>query len=456
VLSSTNGFQRVLPVNRHGEFLIDWRIKANDHRRLTQYAFEAVLSDHLLRQTGANVTPRFRDKLVIVGSIAGGVELGDRGATPLDKDTFLTSNYWNVLNSVITSRFIRVTPRWFDVLLICTVGALASVLTRRLSTGRASISALLLATTYVGVAAGLFVFPRFWVPLVAPLLSLAAGYVGLVAYQAFFEETEKRRIRDVFSKFVSPTVVQKLLKSSAVSLTGERRQVTVLFADIRGFTETTDASHARAEERIRREKLGGAEAEEAFDRESQEVLNTVNLYLSTIADTVKNHGGTLDKFIGDCVMAFWGAPLDDESHAVSCVRAAIEAQRALHRLNEERRQENARRERANFEKLALGQTMSLVPMLQILSVGTGINTGTVVAGLMGSQDAHNYTIFGRDVNVASRLENLSGSARILIGEATYTELKKHDPALAETCIELPPTEIRGIREAIRIYEVPWK
>jgi adenylate cyclase len=182
----------------------------------------------------------------------------------------------------------------------------------------------------------------------------------------------------------------------------------------------------------------------------------VNLYLSTIADTIKKNGGTLDKYIGDCVMAFWGAPADEERHAVCCVQAAIEAQRAIYRLNEERRQENGRRERANFERMALGQSLSALRLLDILSVGTGINTGTVDAGLMGSQDAQNYTVFGRDVNVASRLEKLAGSGRILIGEATFIELKKHDPALAATCIELPPAEVRGIRDAVKIYDVPWK
>jgi class 3 adenylate cyclase/CHASE2 domain-containing sensor protein len=454
-----------LPVDSHGDFLIDWTLPMNDPR-LTQHAFESLIADSLLRLQGSSVPPRFKDKLVIVGSTALGNELRDRGATPLQKDTFLTSSHWNVANSLITGRFIHVAPRWLDLLLICLLGVGGSVFACKLSTARASTMAALLGAIYVVAAAAAQIFARYSMPLVTPLLSLSAGYVALVTYQAFFEQSEKRRVKDIFSKLVSPSVVQELLSAKTLSLVGKRRRVTVLFSDLRGFTEMTDKSHARAEQIVRQLhdhdldpdlalKSPTADAEKIFDEESQEVVKTVNLYLGAIADTIKKHGGTLDKYIGDCVMAFWGAPTDHERHAACCVQAAIEAQRAIHRLNEERRQENARRERANFEQMALGQT-SRLRLLDVLSVGTGINTGTVDAGLMGSQDAQNYTVFGRDVNVASRLEKLAGGGRILIGQATYLDLKKQDPTLASTCIELPPAEVRGIREAIKIYEVPWK
>lgn len=455
VLPLANGGQRVLPVDKDGELLIDWTLRTNDPR-LTRQAFETVISDGIRRFQGSNVPPRFQGKLVFVGSTALGNELSDLGATPLQKNTFLTSSYWNVANSIITGQFIRVAPRWIDFLLVCLLGAAGSLFACKLSTARASIAVASLAALHVAGAAAAQIFARWWMPIVTPLLALAAGYVVLLPYQAFFEQTEKRRVKDLFSKLVSPSVVQELLKTPTLSLIGKRRRVTVLFSDIRGFTAMTDKSQARAEEIVYGENLAGAEAEKIFDEESQEVVKTVNLYLGAIADTIKKHDGTLDKYIGDCVMAFWGAPGDHERPAACCVQAAIEAQRAIHHLNEERRQENARRERANFERLALGQSVARLRMLDVLSVGTGINTGTVDAGLMGSQDAQNYTVFGREVNVASRLEKLAGSGRILIGEATYLELTKQQPALASACIELPPAEVRGIREAINIYEVPWK
>src|SRR6185503_18018169 len=115
--------------------------------------------------------------------------------------------------------------------------------------------------------------------------------------------------------------VQELLKTEKLSLRGARRKVTVFFADVRGFTEMTDESHARAEKYVQDYHLSAEAAEAYLDEQSEEVLRTVNLYLSLIADTVKKHEGTLDKYIGDCVMAFWGSPTPNEKHAAAGVRA---------------------------------------------------------------------------------------------------------------------------------------
>jgi adenylate cyclase len=174
-----------------------------------------------------------------------------------------------------------------------------------------------------------------------------------------------------------------------------------------------------------------------------------------IADKVKEHNGTLDKYIGDCVMAFWGAPTPNERHAVDCVRAAIGAQCAIYELNLQRAAENKRRERENEARQASGQ--ATLPMLTLLALGSGINTGDVTVGLMGS-DAHilNYTVFGREVNLASRLEGVSGRGRIIISDTTFKELKSLDPKLAAACVELPPEQLKGFRDVVQIYEVKWR
>lgn len=454
ILPSTNGLYRVLPVDRDGRFLIDWTMQLDDPR-LTRKAFETVINNPILRQLGSNVPPIFKDKLVVVGSTAVGHELSDRGPTPLATDTYLTSTYWNVASSVISGRFVRTLPFWVNLILIAILAMAGSILTCALSPQRAALSAALLALIYAAGATAAFVVARHWVPMVMPLIALALSYAALVTYQALFEGREKRRVRKVFARVVSPSVVEELLKAPDLALVGKRRCVTVMFADIRGFTEMTDKSQERAERIVEQEHIQGDEAQKVFDSESEEVLGTVNQYLSAIAGTIKKNDGTLDKYIGDCVMAFWGAPTDNERHAAACVQSAIEAQRAIQRLNEARRQENARRERAHFERTALGQTPQPLRLLDVLSVGIGINTGTVDAGLMGSQDAGNYTIFGRDVNVASRLEKLAEGNRILIGETTFRELTKHSPSLGAICVELPPAAVRGIREAVKIYEVNW-
>jgi class 3 adenylate cyclase len=136
------------------------------------------------------------------------------------------------------------------------------------------------------------------------------------------------------------------------------------------------------------------------------------------------------------------------------VRAAIEAQRALHQLNRRRAAENERREKKNAARVSSGDPA--LPLLRLLELGSGINTGTATVGLMGSQDSLSYTVLGQEVNLASRLEGVSGRGRIIISDATYREIQRLDPDLAATCTELPPQDVKGFRETVKIYEVRWR
>jgi adenylate cyclase len=281
------------------------------------------------------------------------------------------------------------------------------------------------------------------------------NYVFLVAWQVLFEQAEVRRVKTVFSTVVDPKIMKELLHAESLSLEGARREVTVLFADIRGFTALTDNAREQAAAYVRTHNLRGAAAEACFDEQARETLETVNLYLGLIADIIKKQDGTLDKYIGDCVMAFWGAPTSNSRHAVACVRAAIEAQHAVDQLNRQRAAENQRRELENKARLSAGlKPKSILPLLQL---GSGINTGVATAGLMGSQtEQKNYTVFGGDVNLASRLEVLSGHGRIFISENTFQHLRRDDPALAATCVAQPPQKVKGIADPVNVFEVPWR
>jgi class 3 adenylate cyclase len=455
-LHGANGIERVIPVDRDGYFYIDWRLKPNDPRLLRAPIENLLWQDRqrLLDRTNG-LSDDFRGKLVIVGSAAQGNDLTDLGATPLEKNTLLVSKYWNVANSVITNQFIRRAPLPAEIALIIFLGVLTAFLTWQMRAFVASAAVLLVLLAYVAAGFYAFVEFRYWFPLVFPLGALLAEHLSLVTYRVVFEEREQRRVKSVFSKIVSPDVMNELLQAEKLSLGGTRRELTVFFADVRGFTTLTDEMQERVAEFVRERRLDSAAAEACFDESARETLNTVNLYLAVVADAVKTHGGTLDKYIGDCVMAFWGAPTSNEKHALACVRAAIETQRAIHELNQRRMAENSQREIENRARLSAG--LPPKPPLRALQLGTGINTGLVTVGLMGS-DVHqyNYTVFGREVNLASRLESVSGSGRIIISDTTYNHLLREDPALASTCIEMFPVTVKGIRDAVRIYEVPWQ
>src|SRR6185503_10182734 len=189
---------------------------------------------------------------------------------------------------------------------------------------------------------------------------LAVTHASLITYLVRMERRLRRHTREIFSRVVSPNIVRELLDQENLRLGGARRRVTIFFADVRGFTEVTERSRQRAEDFVAQRNLIGEEAERHFDAEAEAVLNTVNPYLSAVADVIKKHGGSLDKYIGDCVMAFWGAPTVNPCHAA-----------------------NDRRVEENFQRATAGQDP--LPMLDILTLGSGINTGVVTVGTVGSE-----------------------------------------------------------------------
>lgn len=461
VLRGKAGLKRVIPVDSQGRFYIDWRLPPN-HPQLAQQAVKDLLVQNRLRLAGQTngLVERWTGKLAVIGSAATGNDLTDRGATPLRADTLLASKHWNVANSIITGRFVRRAPLAVELGMIALLGVVAAALTWEMRVLAASGLTLLLIGGYLAAAAAVYVSSRYWLPVVLPAAgAVLMTHVSLVTWRVLFEQADKRRVKSVFSTMVSPKIVQEVLKAEKLSLGGARREVTVLFSDVRGFTGLTDASQERAAEQVRQQELKGAAAEACFDEQARETLGTINQYLGVVANTVVQHDGTLDKFIGDCVMAFWGAPTPNPRHAVAGVRAALEAQRAIYELNRQRAAENRRRAAENQTRAAAG--LAPHPLLPILLVGTGINTGMAVVGMMGSEIQHvvrqgNYTVFGREVNLASRLEGLSGRGRVFISQSTYEQLRAGDPALAESCIPLPPQTVKGIRGLVPVYEVPWR
>jgi class 3 adenylate cyclase/CHASE2 domain-containing sensor protein len=474
IISSRGGEKLEVPLDPNGYFPIDWILAWND-MRILKASYGNILSldelrvhgtekeyQHYLNQlrmggmSGLVGETPFAGKLIVVGSIIEGNNLSDIGATPLRKQDYLVSTHWNVANSLITGKFIRHTSGVANLLMVGLLGCLTALLTWRLRAWAAALLVLLLGLVYMLAGILLYTEFRWTIPMVLPLTGgLGLVYLTVGTYRLIFEQTERRRIKSVFSKIVAPEVVDELLNARKLSLGGARRRISVSFADIRGFTELTDSSQARAEQYARDNHLSAKAAEDHFNTQAAETLANVNLYLSTVADLVKKHHGTLDKYIGDCVMAFWGAPATDLRHASHCVQAAVDAQRAVYDLNKTRSSENKRREQENFSRRANGRPE--LPLLPILSLGVGISSGMATVGLMGSDDhIFSYTVFGQEVNLASRLEVVAGRGRVIISESTFLELQATDEELASQCVPLTPVTVKGIRDQVKIYEILWK
>jgi adenylate cyclase len=461
-LSGTNGVTRVIPTDKTHAFYIDWRLRWEDIKNNRTGVIHGSPTQLLVYDYGRQLKHEhdwrniFTNRLVIVGSVATGNNLTDLGATPLEGRTPLVTKHLNVANSILEGRFVHRTSVAGTLLFIIVAGAVAGWMTWRSKVAQASIGIGVIAAIYVAAAFMIYIQTRNWIPIIMPVFGgLLVPHFCLVTYRVAFEQKQQRHLKSVFQRVVAPEVVSELLAQPNITLGGERRDISVYFADVRGFTEFTDSAHAAAEEYVKRNNLSVAAAEAFYDRQAGETMATVNLYLGIISDQIKKHRGTLDKYIGDCVMAFWGAPLGEEKHALCAVRAAIDAQRAMYAANQFRAKENERIKAENVTRAASGQEP--LTLLPLLTLGSGINTGICIVGMMGSEKhVTSYTVFGREVNLASRLEGVSGRGRIIVSQITYEDVKKFDAELAATFVELEPVKVKGIRDAVRIYEVPWK
>ncbi len=277
VLRGEKGVERVIPLDDEGFFQIDWSLARSDPRIL-KISYGDILEWDKQRQAGESPEPAFKDRLVVVGSVGSGNNISDMGATPLEKQTFLVSKHWNVANSILTNRFIRTTKQWEALAIIILMGALAAAVTWKLRALWASFWVLVLVISYSAVSLWAFDSYRLWLPLVMPVGgALLMTHVSMVTYRVVFEQAERRRVKSIFSKVVSPDVVNELLAKEKLSLGGALRKLTIFFADVRGFTQMTDENQRRAEEYVRSQNLKGAAAETYLEENARETLATVNL-----------------------------------------------------------------------------------------------------------------------------------------------------------------------------------
>lgn len=238
---------------------------------------------------------------------------------------------------------------------------------------------------------------------VGPVLSYLAVVVGQAGLDYAAERRSRRDITRAFSRYLSPALVERLANDpSQLKLGGERRMLTILFCDVRGFTTIS----------------------EALKDDPEQLTTLINRLLTPLSEIVLESGGTIDKYIGDCLMAFWNAPLDDPRHASHAVSAALRMLEAIDRLNAELREEAARQDRAPW----------------VLKIGIGINTGDCVVGNMGSARRFDYSVLGDSVNLASRLEGESKNygVPLLIGSETAAQCAEEF-----TAVELDSITVKG-------------
>ncbi|MFZ2087027.1 MAG: CHASE2 domain-containing protein [Desulfobaccales bacterium] len=384
-----------IPVDRYGRMFINY---LGPPGIFPTYSADQVLAGSLPRDA-------LKDKVVLVGATAVGIF--DLRVTPFSGVSPGLEIQATVLDNILQQDFIR-TPTYPTLTTMGIILALALVfglLLPRLSAVGAIAITLMAAQAYVVINYLFFRYAGLHLEISYPLLEVAGVYTGITLQRFLTEERERARIKKAFQSYVAPEVVNQIIRNpEKLRLGGERRELSILFSDIRGFTTLSETMAPEA------------------------LVEVLRDYLNPMSEIVVKHGGTLDKYIGDAIMALFGAPLDQADHAQRACRTALEMIGNLKELDR--------------EWVERGRPP--------LKIGIGINSGLVSVGNMGSNRLFDYTAIGDNVNLASRLEGLNKyyGTEILVAANTVQALGN-----GFLVREVDLVRVKGKKQPIAIYEV---
>ena len=385
---------RLMPTDSRTRLVVNYRGPG----RFRTVSFARVLAGDLS-------AAEFEGKVFLIGGSAAGV--GDTFVTPFTGVMPGIERHATVIDNILRQESVhrREDGALLDMGFVVFGGLLIGWLAQRSGLLGPSLGLGTLAASVLAINLVAFFEFGVWLNLFAPLLALLALYAVVVLYKYFIGERQERRIRAAFKHYLSPALVDRVARDPALlRLGGEQKELTVLFADVRNST-----------------RLGAKLPPEAFAQLLNEVMDTISRVLFA-------HGGMLDKFTGDGLVAVFGAPLPQPDHALRACRAALAMQRELAPLQ-------ARWSRAD---------------LPPLEIGVGINTGSMIIGNMGSKDRFSYTVVGDEANLGARLEaaNKDFRTRILISEATWQRVKGEIAAR-----ELDEVTFPGMDRPVRVFEL---
>ncbi|MEH2551809.1 adenylate cyclase [Bradyrhizobium sp. AZCC 2262] len=352
-------------------------------------------------------------KLVLIGTSAVG--LNDIKTTPVSQNMPGVEIHAQILESALTGDVISQPIYGLAVELVSALLFGLLVIAFAPLFGPVTLVALgaAFASMLVGMSVYFYTHNRLLIDFTYPLMSTTAIYLALIFSSFVREQAQRRQIRSAFGQYLSPALVEQLAQSpEKLVLGGEEREMTIMFSDMRGFTSIS----------------------ETYKNDPQGLTALMNRFLTPLTNAILSRKGTIDKYMGDAIMAFWNAPLDDKDHELNACEAALDMLERVDELNQAREQE-AREEGRPF-----------IP----LNVGVGLNTGICVVGNMGSDQRFDYSVFGDSVNLASRLEGQSKEYGfpIIVGSKTALTVKDRFAIL-----ELDFIMVKGKKEPEVIYAI---
>ena len=356
---------------------------------------------------------RVAGSILFVGPSAAGLK--DLRATPLNPVSAGVEVHIQLLEQILLGHFLS-RPDWAEgaeLIFLISFGIMILILLRQ-------VSAITCAFVAVGgisfaVFASWYLYSQYqWLlDPIGPSLTVGLMFISGTLINFLRTEAEKAQVRGAFSQYLSPALVEQLARDpSRLKLGGETRNMTFLFCDVRGFTTIS----------------------EQFKGNPQGLTSLINRFLTPMTDIILEKGGTIDKYMGDCIMAFWNAPLDVPNHAFQACSTSLQMYHDLEFLNRDLKAEAERDDRP----------------FHPLKIGIGLNTGDCVVGNMGSEQRFDYSVLGDAVNLASRLESASKNygANVVVGEQTYDQVKD-----SHAFLELDLIAVKGKTEAVRIFSL---
>lgn len=347
----------------------------------------------------------FEGKILIVGTSAPG--LFDLRSTPLENNIPGVNIIANLTDQILSGQFLK-RPDWIFGLEVITGLILALLVTFfiQILGPIGGLSVFIIGNSMSSFGSYYFFNSYgFLVDPISPLVICLICYLVVTFFNFLFTELERSKVRNAFSQYMSPLMVEKLAKSSeSLKLGGERKEMTFLFSDIRGFTSIS----------------------EKYKNDPEALTDLINSLLTSLSNEILNYQGTIDKYMGDCIMAFWNAPLDCKDHADKAVQTSLEICEAADELIQQLEEQGLPR----------------------IDIGIGINTGTCIVGNMGSESRFDYSVIGDAVNLGARLEgqtrNYDG-VRVLLGPETYRS------CTSRAFSEVDRILVKGKSEKVTIY-----
>lgn len=415
----TDQVKFVIPVDNRGRLKINYagpqmsfpHLSASElfHDRpqikIKHYKFDSVTNQFRIQELLVDRKEFLKDRTFIIGATAVGVY--DLRVTPFQENYPGVETHINVLANLLSQNFLRQHPQEFRYMIVCLsiTGLLLSFILNWVTALPGAFLTL--------AAAGSIYFTDYYLlfkngiiaTMAFPMIQVVLIYVSITFYKYLTEERKKKYLKATFSKYVSPAIVDEILKDPEnIELGGRKQRMSVFFSDVRGFTTIS-------------EKL-----------DPQVLSSVLNEYLTPMTNIVFNNKGTLDKYMGDAVMAFFGAPIFFPDHAQHACRCALQS----------------------IEKLKELQIQFQARNLPTIDIGIGINTSEMSVGNMGSDIVRNYTVMGDAVNLGSRLEGINKEygTRIIISEFTYEDVHN-----TFTTREVDWVRVKGKYKPVKIFEL---